>query len=386
MTKANRFDASHLLLRSLLLALLLLAAPATRVLAQDSEDAEIYADDVARAELRASLSKDVTLLEKQSNVLKKVIKLVSPTVVHIEADKIDQLSVRYGRPGQIEEAGSGCIVALGKSNYILTNRHVIKNAAISKVKITLADGRQLIPSRIWSDPETDVAVVAVKAKNLEPATLGNSDETEIGDFVLAVGSPFGLSQSVTFGIISAKGRRDLELGEDVRFQDFIQTDAAINPGNSGGPLLNLRGEVIGLNTAIASSSGGSEGIGFTIPINMVMIVARQLVDRGSVTRAFLGVKLDSKFGPASAITVGLQRPRGARITHITEGAPAEAAGLEVGDVILEYSGVRIDNDSHLINLVSLTEVGKEVPIVVFRNRKVLTVKVRVGTSPTRIAP
>jgi len=361
----------------------LLAGGASRLPAQDESD-DAQSSEQARAEVVKSLAKDIALLEKQSNVLKKVIKLVGPTVVHIQADKIDQLSVRYGHSSQIEEAGSGCIITLGKKYYILTNRHVIKNAAMSKIKITLDDGRQTEPTRVWSDPETDVAIMAVRVRNLQAAKLGNSDEVEIGDFVLAVGSPFGLSQSVTFGIISAKGRRDLELGEDVRFQDFMQTDAAINPGNSGGPLINLRGEVIGLNTAIASSSGGSEGIGFTIPINMVMIIARQLVDRGSVVRAFLGVKLDSKFGPASAITVGLQRPRGARITQVTTDSPAEAAGLRVGDVILEYSGVRIDNDSHLINLVSLTEVGKEVPVVVFRDRKVLMVKVRVGTSPARI--
>jgi len=333
----------------------------------------------------SALDKDIALLETQSNVLKKVIKLVSPAVVHIEADKIDQLSLRYGRQGQIEEAGSGCIIALGKNFYILTNRHVIKNAAMRDIKITLDDGRQVTPSRVWSDPETDVAIMAIRLRSLQVARLGNSDVVEIGDFVLALGSPFGLSQSVTFGIISAKGRRDLELGEDVRFQDFMQTDAAINPGNSGGPLVNLRGEVIGLNTAIASSSGGSEGIGFTIPINMVMIIAKQLVERGSVVRAFLGVKLDSKFGPASATMVGLQRPRGARITQVTPGSPAEAAEMQIGDVILEYSGVRVDNDSHLINLVSLTEVGKEVPVVVFRDRKIMTLQVRVGTSPARIA-
>ena len=366
---------------ALLVAALVLGAGRFSRAQDESDEASVEAE---RAEVLSSLSKDIALLEKQSNVLKKVIKLVGPTVVHIEADKIDQLSLRYGRQGQVEEAGSGCIISLGKGHYVLTNRHVIKNAAMRDIKITLDDGRQVTPTRVWSDPETDVAIMAIRGRNLQVSRLGNSDETEIGDFVLAVGSPFGLSQSVTFGIISAKGRRDLELGEDVRFQDFMQTDAAINPGNSGGPLINLRGEVIGLNTAIASSSGGSEDIGFTIPINMVMIIAKQLVERGSVVRAFLGVKLDSKFGPASATMVGLQRPRGARITQITAGSPAETADLQVGDVILEYSGVRVENDSHLINLVSLTEVGKEVPIVVFRDRKIVPLRVTVGTSPARI--
>src|SRR6185503_4020578 len=150
--------------------------------------------------------------------------------------------------------------------------------------------------------------MSVAAPGLVPARLGDSGKLEIGDFVLAVGSPFGLSHSVTYGIISAMGRRDLELGDDgVPYQDFLQTDAAINPGNSGGPLLNLRGEVIGINTAIASNSGGNEGIGFTIPINMTMYVARQLIDRGSVAHAYLGVRLDMNFGPEAAAKLGLSR-------------------------------------------------------------------------------
>ena len=153
------------------------------------------------------------------------------------------------------------------------------------IKIRLADGRTINPIKVWSDPETDIAVMAGRgARTWWPSRLGNSDAIEIGDFVLAVGSPFGLSHSITFGIISATGRRDLELGEGVKYQDFMQTDAAINPGNSGGPLINLRGEVIGMNTAIASNSGGNEGIGFSIPINLVMIIAKQLVEHNARDR------------------------------------------------------------------------------------------------------
>src|SRR5262249_36577839 len=156
-----------------------------------------------------------------------------------------------------------------------------------------------------------------KMADVVPARLGDSNQLEIGDYVVAVGSPFGLSQSVTSGIVSAKGRRDLDLGDEGgRFQDFLQTDAAINPGNSGGPLINLKGEVIGINTAIASNSGGSEGIGFTIPVNMAMVIVRQLIDHGSVTRAFLGVNLDSKFNASIAARLGMPQPRGARITGI----------------------------------------------------------------------
>jgi serine protease Do len=353
--------------------------PAARA---QEEDPENEATVAAREAQFEALVHEVAGLERQSNVLKKVVKLVSPTVVHIEAEKTDQTGLKYGRRSQIEEAGSGFIIALGPNSYVITNRHVIKQAALRDIKIRLADGRVINPIKVWTDPDTDIAVMAVSASSLVVARLGNSDETEIGDFVLAVGSPFGLSHSVTFGIISAKGRRDLELGDEVHFQDFMQTDAAINPGNSGGPLLNLRGEVIGMNTAIASSSGGNEGIGFTIPINMVKIVARQLVERGTVIRAYLGVGLDANFGPSMATKVGLRRPRGARITNVKPGSPAEAARLRIDDIVLQYDGARVDNDSHLINLVGMTEPGKEVTLTVFRDHKTITVPVRVGTAPS----
>lgn len=358
---------------------------ATPVAAQDLEEDEATSE-LNRARLFDALAGEVAALEKQSNLLKKVVRLVAPTVVHIEAEKTTAMAYRFGAKQQIEEAGSGFIIKLADQYYAITNRHVIKSSMMRDIQIRLADGRQLSPTKVWSDPETDVAVMAITAARLVPSRLGNSDQVEIGDFVLAVGSPFGLSNSVTFGIISAKGRRDLELGsEGVRFQDFLQTDAAINPGNSGGPLINLRGEVIGMNTAIASSSGGNEGIGFTIPINMVMIIAKQLVEHGTVVRAYLGVALDSKFGPATAVSVGLLRPRGTRVTRITPGSPAEQAKLQPGDVILEYNGVPVDNDSHLINMVSLTAVGKEVPLVVFRDRKTITVLVKVSTASTASA-
>lgn len=350
--------------------------------AQDTTDDEEQTE-IERSAAYSLLAEEVTALEKHSNLLKNVVKLAGPSVVHIDTEKSDQTMPRAARRGQIEEAGSGFIIDLGGNYYVITNRHVVKFATLDDIKISLADGRQITPTRVWADPETDIAALAISAPRLVAARVGNSDAVEIGDFVLAVGSPFGLSHSVTFGIISAKGRRDLELGDDVRFQDFLQTDAAINPGNSGGPLLSLRGEVIGMNTAIASSSGGSEGIGFTIPMNMVMVIVKQLVERGSVERAFLGVALDSKFGPTVAMAVGLTRPRGARVTRITPGSPADVAKLRAGDIVLRYNGVRVDNDSHLISLVGLTEVGKSVPLEVFRDRTVIELLVKVGKAPLK---
>jgi serine protease Do len=364
-----------------LLAMLVAAALVQSARAQEEpeDDAQVQA---VRAKMYELLSREVSALERQSNALKMVVKLARPTVVHIEADKIEPTVLQYGSRRHVEEAGSGYIVELNGHHYVVTNRHVIKEAPVKKITIRLADGRTIHPTRVWSDRETDVAIMAVEATGLVSAKLGNSDEVEIGDFVLAVGSPFGLSHSMTFGIVSAMGRRDLVLSETVKFQDFIQTDAAINPGNSGGPLINLRGEVIGMNTAIASNSGASEGIGFSIPINMVRFVAKQLVEDNSVKRAFLGVALDHTFDSAMAISVGLKRPRGTRIKAVTPDSPAEAAKLQAGDVVLEFGGVKVEDDNHLVNLVGLTEPGREVPIVILRDQKQYRVNVKLGTAAT----
>ena len=198
----------------------------------------------------------------------------------------------------------------------------------------------------------------------------------IGDTVLAIGSPFGLSHSVTLGIVSAKGRRDLDLGDgNVKFQDFIQTDAAINPGNSGGPLVNLRGEVVGLNTAIASNSGGSEGIGFAIPIPMVMFVARQLVEHGSVPRAYLGVAFDRE----EADRLGMVRPVGTRVEAVTRGSPADLAGIRPDDVILEFDGRPVEDDDHLMSIVGMTPLDSVVQLILFRDRERMTVRIKVAS-------
>jgi len=332
-----------------------------------------------RAELYRELQRHAPVLEAQSAVLKAVAKLVGPTVVHIEADVTTAPGSQTPRGHRIEEAGAGVIVDVKGNFYVLTNRHVIRSSPAKSIKISLADGRVIVPSKVLQDADADVAVLAVAAPDLVAAPLGDSDKMEIGDFVLALGSPFGLRHSVTFGIVSAKGRRDLQLGDaKVPFQDFLQTDAAIHPGNSGGPLVNLRGEIVGINTAIASKTGHNEGVGFAIPSNMFMVIARQLIERGKVTRAFLGVNLNSKFGPAAAAEAGLPAPMGAQINGITKGSPAEAAKLQAGDIILEFNHIPIEDDAHLVNLVSLTEVGIKIPLVIFRDRKTITLEVQVA--------
>lgn len=332
-----------------------------------------------RERLYDDIAAEVALLERQGNILKRVVKVVRPAVVHIEAEMQDDEPGL--RKNTIEEAGSGVIISFRDRPYILTNRHVIRGAKLQRIHIKLADGREIHPTKVWADKATDIAVLAIDAPNVVSARLGDSEKLEIGDFVLAIGSPFRLSHSVTYGIISAKGRRDLQLGsgnEGVSLQDFLQTDAAINPGNSGGPLLNLRGEVVGINTAIASNSGGSEGIGFAIPINMTVLIAQQLIEKGAVTRAFLGVQLDSRFTAELAARIGLPRPQGARVSGITPKSPAEAAGLRVGDVVLEFDGKRVEDDNHLVNLVSLTQTSREVDLLLFRDGRTQAVRVRVA--------
>jgi serine protease Do len=336
----------------------------------------------ARDQAYAEIAREVALLEGQGNLLKRVVRLVQPTIVHIEAQKTPKEDYRPNRR-RLEEAGAGVIIERNGKSYVITNRHVIKDSAVSQIKVKLADNRLLYPTKAWTDAGSDVAILELNAPGLTAARTGDSDRLDIGDFVLAVGSPFGLSHSVTYGIISAKGRRDLKLGDDrVINQDFLQTDAAINPGNSGGPLLNLRGEVVGINTAIASNSGGNEGIGFTIPINMVMRIAGQLIERGQVTRAYLGVRLDSQFDAARAAQVGLPRPNGALVSAITPNSPAASANLLPGDVILKINDTRVEDDTHLINTISLMPVGEEVKLSVLRGGKSLVVAVKVGDRNT----
>ncbi len=323
----------------------------------------------------AALARDVATLDHEFSIVKRVVKLVTPAVVHIESKPLP----KYQGLMRVEEAGSGVIAQIGSRLYVLTNRHVIRHSSPERIEVHLYDGRVLHPKQIWSDPETDVAALSIDSTGLEPAKLGDSDKLEIGDFVLAVGSPFGLSQSVTRGIVSAKGRHNLDLGdEELKLQNFIQTDAAINPGNSGGPLVNLRGEVVGLNTAIASSSGGNEGIGFSIPINIAGRIAEALVSDHKAPRGYLGVNLDINFNQQRAESLGLGHLAGTRISRVTPKSPAERANLQVNDVILEFNGIRIEQDMHLIGLVQLTKVGSRVPLTVLRGGKVMRVDVEIA--------
>lgn len=327
------------------------------------------------------LQQEADALERQLSLIRRISKFAAPSIVHIEASKKSDPGKGFAS-SRIEEAGAGVIVDLSGGQYILTNRHVIHPAEINSILIETNDGQQMRPQQVWTDPSTDIAVMRIVRPGLTSARLGNSDEIDIGDFVLAVGSPFGLSHSVTYGIISAKGRRNLELGsKEIEIQDFFQTDAAINPGNSGGPLLNLRGEIVGINTAIASNSGGNEGIGFSIPINMAMTVAEQLVTRGKLLRSYLGVQLENAFDSVTAQRLGLPSTSGALVKDVIRNSPAQRAQLQVGDVIVEFNGIRIENDGHLVKTVGLTPVGRTVPVIFYRDGKRLQTDATLDANP-----
>lgn len=324
-------------------------------------------------ELYHDLSTTRGSLVEGSNLLAKIAAVATPSVVHIQSKRT------IADRGTVEETGSGVIVADRRKagRFVVTNRHVIHGAETSHIVIRLSDGRILHPERIWLDRASDVAVMKIAAADLQPARWGDSDKVQIGHMVLAMGSPFGLSRSMTFGIISAKGRRSLRLGTRGALlnQDFLQTDAAINPGNSGGPLIDLHGRVIGINTAIASNSGGNDGIGFSIPSNLARRVAEQLIERGSVRRAFLGVRLDDEFTAKTARRLRLDRVRGARIVEVYPRTPAARASLRFDDVILRFNNIDIQDENHLINLVSLAPVGSRAKVIVLRNGRRITVSV-----------
>jgi len=327
--------------------------------------------------LYATLAIEADLLSKESGLLKLLVKTCQPSVAHIEARKstsADSSGKRVSSP-VVEEAGSGVVTSYRNRLFVITNYHVVDGSRLEDIRLTI-DDTMVRPTDIRHDPESDLSVILLEEAGLQPAQIGDSSSVEIGEFVVVIGSPFGLSHSVSYGIVSAANRRDLELGpQGVIYQDFFQTDASINPGNSGGPLLNLRGEVVGINTAIASNSGGSDGIGFSIPINMAMRIVTDLIDFGYVRRGYLGVTMDSHFTPEVALSMGLRKSGGTRITSVSANSPAAAAKLLPGDVVMEFNGTKIGSDSHLQTVVSLATIGSTVPMTVFRNGQMLTLSV-----------
>jgi len=269
--------------------------------------------------------------------------------------------------------GSGVIV--GTEGYILTNHHVVE--AADEIEIALNDGRQARARAVGSDPETDLAVLKVDLKGLPAITFGRPEQVSIGDVVLAIGNPFGVGQTVTMGIVSATGRSHLGINT---FENFIQTDAAINPGNSGGALIDVGGNLIGINTAIYSRNGTSMGIGFAIPVSIARQVMDQIIATGTVTRGWIGVEVQD-ITPELADSFKLPNTHGVLIAGIVRGGPADRAGVKPGDILIEVDGKPIADSSAMLNLVAAAQPGKPAALKLIRNSSTLSMKVTVGKRP-----
>ncbi len=308
-----------------------------------------------------------------SKAFTEIVESVSPSVVNISTKKtvrrerssldpfFDFINPFQELPRKWKEQSLGSGVIVSDDGYIITNNHVVEQA--DEIKVTLYDRRTLTGKVVGADPKTDIALVKINVKGLPTIPWGDSEKLKVGEFVLAIGNPFGLSHTVTMGIVSAVGRANVGIAD---YEDFIQTDAAINPGNSGGPLVNIHGELVGINTAIFSRSGGYQGIGFAVPSNMVRRVMEQLRKQGKVIRGWLGVTIQD-MTPELAEKFGLKTTAGALVSDVFKDSPAQKAGIKRGDVITEYDGKVITSVSSLRNMVAQSKVGSEVEITVVRN-------------------
>ncbi|MBF0613008.1 MAG: DegQ family serine endoprotease [Magnetococcales bacterium] len=329
--------------------------------------------------------------------LAPMVERVTPAVVNISTSTVIQvaehplfsdpffrkffdLPTRQSKPREKKEKslGSGVVVD-AKNGYLVTNHHVIKNA--DRITVTLWDGRTLQGKRLGSDPETDIAMVKIPSDDLKAITLGNSEKLRVGDFVVAIGNPFGLGQTVTSGIVSAVGRRGLGIEG---YEDFIQTDASINPGNSGGALVDLRGELVGINTAILAPGGGNVGIGFAIPVDMAKRLMAQLLQYGEVRRGLLGIKtqdLTPELAEAFGVDMrrhGLDGRHGAVVVSVVPNSSAQKAGIRNGDILLRVNGTPVEDSNHVRNSVGLARVGERLNIQLLRDGKVLEVNAEIG--------
>jgi serine protease Do len=349
-----------------------------------------------------ALAEDKALqnLKETGKAFANVAKGASPAVVFIKVEKSvanntmqlpDFFKRFFGDPnnplGQqpqqqqpqkriIQGQGSGFIISA--DGYILTNNHVVGEA--EKVTVKLLDGREFEAKTIGTDPPTDVAVIKIDAKNLPVLPLGDSDVLDVGEWVLALGNPFGLSHTLTAGIVSAKGRSHVGVAE---YEDFIQTDAAINPGNSGGPLINLEGQAVGINTAIYSQTGGSMGIGFAIPVNMAKSVYTQLIKTGSVSRGYIGAMIQ-EVTPDLAKSFKLADTNGVLIAQVTPDGPADKAGLKQGDVITKLNGEEITDLSRFRNKISMMSPGTVVKLDIIRDGSPKTFSVKIEKLPAKV--
>lgn len=327
-----------------------------------------------------------------SRAFSEIVSASSPAVVNISTTKVIKRSPffeepffdlfpfhDFGMPKKWKEQSLGSGVIVSKDGYIVTNNHVVEKA--EEIRVTLFDRRAFKGRVVGADPKTDIAIIRIDAGGLPTIPWGDSDRLQVGEFVLAIGNPYGLSHTVTMGIISAVGRANVGIAD---YEDFIQTDAAINPGNSGGPLVNIKGELIGINTAIFSRTGGYQGIGFAVPSNMVRLVMDQLVRKGKIIRGWLGVTIQ-ELTPELSQKFGLKKPKGALVSDVVKGSPAEKAGILRGDIILEFNGKEVKDVGGLRNMVARSKVGTELYIKILRGGEEHTVNVVIAELPREIA-
>ncbi len=343
--------------------------------------------------------KAVETLTKTGEALAEIAKEVTPAVVNISTTRIikvpggaqlpfndpffrqffgNEFNHMFNVPKEQRQRSLGSGVIVDPNGYIITNNHVVKGA--DEIKVFLSNKKEFKGKVIGTDPKTDIAVVKIDAKDLPVIPWGNSDKLKVGEIVLAVGNPFGLNQTITMGIVSAVGRANVGIAD---YEDFIQTDAAINPGNSGGALVNARGELVGINTAIFSTSGGYEGIGFAIPSNMARAVMEGLMRYGKIVRGWLGVSIQD-VTPEIAKEFDLKQQKGALVSDVVEGGPAEKAGIKRGDVIIGYDGKDVGDTFQLRNLVAATHPNKEVALKVVRDGALRSINVIIGEMPKEV--
>ncbi len=320
----------------------------------------------------------------QIPTLAPLLKEVTPAVVNIAVKGHEAVNPLFNDPlyrryyavpegapmRETQAAGSGVIVD-GRVGYVMTNNHVVEHA--DEIIVTLKNNRQLPAKLVGADSETDIAILQIAPKNLTAIAIGDSEKLEVGDFVVAIGNPFGLGQTVTSGIVSALGRSGMHIEN---YENFIQTDASINPGNSGGALINLRGELVGINTAIIGPAGGNVGIGFAVPINMARSVMQQLVAYGEVKRGRIGIELED-LTPDIAEALHIDVSGGAIVSRVEPGSPARRAGIRPGDVIIEVDGSPVRNSTDLRNRVGLTPVGQTMRLTILRHGGKSTVDVKI---------
>ncbi len=331
---------------------------------------------------QAQTAEPLELLGKR---LGAAVESAASGIVHITARQLRAVSPsRTERTVamQVEESGSGVIAEIEGRRIILTNRHVVQGIELGAITIRTHDRKILTPTKMVTNEDYDLALIEVSEKLPAAVDFADSDKIGVGDFVLAVGSPFGLDRSVSLGIISAKNRRNIPSSNKAPRVGFLQLDAAVNPGSSGGPVLNLRGEVVGLVTAIATQSGGYEGVAFALPSNLVRRVTRQMLQNDGVGRKpHVGLAFDREFPMTDRRRLGIDREIGTRINRVVQNSPATLAGLQVGDVILQFDGTEVEDDLHFVVLVAEAEIGKAATLIVNRTGHVFSVDITPTAAP-----